>query len=85
MTQTAMDWDLSSYFTAFDGDDMRQFKEALQKDTAALRERASALAPLTTDNADAWEAVFLGSENLIDRLSHLGSYLGCLTAADARN
>ena len=53
MTQTAMDWDLSSYFTAFDGDDMRQFKEALQQDTAALRERASALAPLTADNADA--------------------------------
>ena len=25
------------------------------------------------------------TEGLTDRLSHLGSYLGCLTAADARN
>ena len=80
-----MDWDLSSYFAAFDGDDMRQFKEALQTDTAALRERAGALAPLAADNADDWEAVFLDTESLTDRLSHLRSYLGCLTAADAQN
>ena len=64
---------------------MRQFKDELQRDIATAREQAAALAPLAEDNADAWEAVFLLTEGLTDRLSHLGSYLGCLTAADARN
>ncbi len=81
----AMDWDLTSYFAEFDGPDMRQFKDELQKDLAAAREQAAALAPLSEDNAGAWETVFLLTEGLTDRLSHLGSYLGCLTAADARN
>ena len=84
-TPPAMDWDLTSYFAEFDGPAMRQFKEALQRDMAAARQQAAALAPLAADNADAWEAIFLLAEGLIDRLSHLGSYLGCLTAADARN
>jgi oligoendopeptidase F len=84
-TPIAMDWDLSSYFAAFDGPDMQQFKAALQTDTAALRQRAAELGPLASDNAEAWEAIFLATEELIGRLSHLGSYLGCLTSADARN
>lgn len=84
-TSPAMDWDLTSYFAEFDGPAMRQFKEALQRDMAAARQQAAALAPLAADNADAWEAIFLSTEGLTDRLSHLGSYLGCLTAADARN
>ena len=84
-TPTAMDWDLTSYFAEFDGPAMRQFKDELQRDLAAARQQAAALAPLAEDNADAWEAIFLLTEGLTDRLSHLGSYLGCLTAADARN
>ena len=84
-TPAAMDWDLTSYFAEFDGPAMRQFKDELQRDIATAREQAAALAPLAEDNADSWEAVFLLTEGLIDRLSHLGSYLGCLTAADARN
>lgn len=84
-TPAAMDWDLTSYFDEFDGPAMRQFKDELQRDIATAREQAAALAPLAEDNADAWEAVFLLTEGLTDRLSHLGSYLGCLTAADARN
>lgn len=80
-----MDWDLTSYFAAFDGPDMQQFKAKLQADLASLRQQAADLAPLNGDNADAWEAVFLADESLTDRISHLGSYLGCLTAADARN
>ena len=84
-TPAAMDWDLTSYFAEFDGPAMRQFKDELQRDIATAREQAAALAPLAEDNADSWEAVFLRTEGLTDRLSHLGSYLGCLTAADARN
>ena len=80
-----MDWDLTSYFPAFNGPDMQQFKTTVQSDLSDLRQQAANLAPLDTDNADAWQAVFLASEGLTDRLSHLGSYLGCLSSADARN
>ena len=80
-----MDWDLTSYFPAFNGPDMQQFKTTVQSDLSDLRQQAANLAPLDTDNADAWQAVFLASEGLADRLSHLGSYLGCLSSADARN
>ena len=80
-----MDWDLTSYFPAFDGPDMQQFKAALQTELADLRQQAAGLAPLDADNADAWQAIFLAAEGLTDRLSHLGSYLGCLSSADARN
>ena len=85
MTQEAMDWDLSSYFPEFNGPEMQQFKKELQEDIASLRDQAAALDPLNADNADAWEDVFLQYEKIIDRLSHLGSYIGCLSAADARN
>ena len=34
---------------------MRQFKDELQRDLAAARQQAAALAPLAEDNADAWE------------------------------
>ena len=80
-----MDWDLTSYFPAFNSPDMQQFKTTVQSDLSDLRQQAANLAPLDTDNADAWQAVFLASEGLTDRLSHLGSYLGCLSSADARN
>ncbi len=81
----SMDWDLTSYFPVFNGPDMLQFKDALQTELADLRQQAALLAPLSVENAEAWEAIFLAAESLTDRLSHLGSYLGCLTAADARN
>ena len=80
-----MDWDLTSYFAEFDGSEMRNFKEELATDIVELSQKATELAPLATDNADAWEAIFLAAEDLSDRLSHIGSYLGCLSAADARN
>ncbi|MCE2441351.1 MAG: M3 family oligoendopeptidase [Candidatus Latescibacteria bacterium] len=80
-----MNWDLTSYFPAFNGPEMAQFKEALDSDTQDLLSRAKTLAPLVDDNVDAWEEVFLQCENLFTRLRHIGSYVGCLTAADARN
>ena len=80
-----MNWDLTSYFPAFNGPEMAQFKKALDGDTQDLLSRAKMLAPLVDDNVDAWEEVFLQCENLFTRLRHIGSYVGCLTAADARN
>jgi len=85
MSQAAMDWDLTSYFPAFDDPSMQQFKEELKRDLNSLIQQASALAPLDTSNADSWQDIFLACEKITDRLSHLGSYIGCLSAADAHN
>ena len=83
MSQAAMDWDLTSYFPAFDDPSMQQFKEELKRDLNSLIQQASTLAPLDTSNADSWQDIFLACEKITDRLSHLGSYIGCLSAADA--
>ena len=78
-----MNWDLTSYFPSFDGPELAAFQRALADELQALLERAGALPALAAGNADEWESVLLDVEELSRRLSHLGSYLGCLTAADA--
>ena len=80
-----MTWDLTSYFSRFDGPEMRQFKAALLSDIAALTERAASLPPLSEESAGAWEDVLIRNEDLSRRMSHLSSYVGCLASADARN
>jgi len=80
-----MTWDLTSYFPEFNGAEMLQFKEALRRDVETLKQSAAALAPLQDANSDAWEGILLRHEDLLRRMSHLGSYVGCLASADARN
>jgi oligoendopeptidase F len=80
-----MTWDLTSYFSRFDGPEMRQFKAALLSDIAALTERAASLPALSEESAGAWEDVLIRNEDLSRRMSHLSSYVGCLASADARN
>lgn len=78
-------WDLNSYFPALDSENYRAFRDAFAADTEALLKRASALGPLTTENASSWGEVLLATERLYPRISHMGSYLGCLTAANSRD
>ncbi|HEX3036964.1 MAG TPA: hypothetical protein VHT73_17895 [Thermodesulfobacteriota bacterium] len=85
ITKTRMNWDLTSYFPAFNGPEMKQFKEALQKDIASLKEKAASLPSLDKENIADWEEIFLKSEDIMTRYSHIRSYVGCLAAADARN
>ncbi len=80
-----MDWDLDSYFPAFDGPEMRGFKADLQADLDALQADASGTAPLSPRNMEAWEQIVLSFEDAITRLRHLGSYVSCITSADANN
>jgi len=80
-----MNWDLTPYFAEFNGDDMQAFKDKLEQDAEDLLARASQLGTLDATNQDEWESVFLTDEELGTRYSHLGSYLGCLTSADAAN
>ena len=80
-----MTWDLTSYFPQFNGSEMLQFKEAIRADVAALQTTAANLPALNSESAPAWENILLRNEDLSRRMSHLGSYIGCLAAADARN
>jgi oligoendopeptidase F len=80
-----MTWDLTSYFPAFNGPEMRQFKEAIRADVAALKDTAAVLPDLSDDSASAWEDILLRNEDLSRRMSHLSSYVNCLASSDARN
>jgi oligoendopeptidase F len=64
---------------------MLQFKEALRHNIASLRDKAALLPILTETNLAAWEEVLARGEDLTRRMSHLSSYIGCLTSSDARN
>ena len=85
MADIEMNWDLTSYFAEFDGPEMRTFREDVARDLADLQARAQALETLRSDNQPQWEEVLLAAEDLWRRLSHMSSYLSCLTAADVRN
>jgi len=80
-----MNWDLTSFFPEFNGKEMKSFKKTVEKEIAEFSEKAGALSPLDAKNAGMWEEIFLKSEEIMARLSHLGSYIGCLAAADAAN
>jgi oligoendopeptidase F len=80
-----MTWDLSSYFSEFNGPDMLQFKEGIRNDISSLRQAAASLPVLDDESISAWEDVLLRNEDLSRRMSHLSSYVGCLAASDARN
>lgn len=80
-----MNWDLTSYFPAFGGPEMRAFAKDLAAEIAALQQEAGDLPGLDEVSAPAWEEVLLKIEEMVRRQSHLGSYLGCLTSAEAAN
>ncbi len=80
-----MSWDLGSYFPQFNGPEMKGFKRSLRSDMTALREEASVLDVLSSQNEGAWEEVLLKFEDLQRRVSHLSSYVSCLVSADSHN
>jgi oligoendopeptidase F len=82
---TQMNWDLSSYFSEFNGPEMRDFKDRLKKDIESIKEKAASLSSLDDSNKAEWEEVLLVNENLVKRFSHISSYIGCLSACDANN
>ncbi len=78
-------WDLTSYFPAFAGPEHTRIEAELTTDLARALERAGALDALTDATEGEWERVVIEYEGLVQRLSHLSSYVGCLSAADARD
>lgn len=78
-------WDLTSFFPAFNGPEMNKFKKKLAADINALQKKAAKLAPLSGKTAGEWEKLILAAEDTETRLGHVFSYVGCLSAADAAN
>ena len=78
-----MNWDLSSYFPGFPSEEYERFKRDLSGEIKSLGERAAGLDPLRPENLSAWKDVFLETEKLVSRYSHVSSYVGCLAAADS--
>jgi len=76
-------WDLTSYFPEFEGPEMVEFRRKLEQDLTRLMSEAERLAPLSEETAAAWEKILLASEDLMRRVGHLSSYIGCLNAAHA--
>ncbi|MFZ2956717.1 MAG: M3 family oligoendopeptidase [Candidatus Ozemobacteraceae bacterium] len=78
-------WDLTTFFPRFDGPEMKTFKKKLQTHIQEVLEQARQLPELGKKSAAAWENIFLRTEDLMVRITHLASYIGCLSAADAAN
>lgn len=78
-------WDLTSYFPAFDGLEYRAHWDGLAKALQNLEEKASSLGLVSSENIGAWVDLLLGDERLVAEYSHLVSYLSCLVAADSLN
>src|SRR5688572_30812438 len=79
---TLPNWDLTPFFSDLGAPDYVDFRARLGADAAALRDRATAL-PALAEAPAAWVDALLALEDVGTRLRHIGSYLGCRTAADA--
>jgi oligoendopeptidase F len=76
-------WDLSGYFPSFGGPEYKSFKESLRGTIARHLKHAALLEPLSEHNGAAWRDAIVAYEDLATKLGHLGSFVGCLAAADA--
>lgn len=75
-------WDLSPYFPAWDGPEYRAYRTDLEVRIRDLDQRSAALGALR-EGVENWAALLVDLEELTSRFGHLGSYLGCMTAADS--
>ena len=76
-------WNLTSYFPAFNGPEMLKFKNKLTEDLASMQKKAAKLPPLSAKTANNWEKLLLNAENIETRLGHIFSYVTCLESAHA--
>lgn len=78
-------WDMTPYFPSFGGEEYQAFRDALAADVARLQEESASLEPVSEANRATWSDLLSRLEDVFARHRHLGSYLGCLGAADARD
>ncbi len=82
---SAPNWDMTPYFPSFGGPEYSTFRETLVSDMASIAAELREIEPIANDARDVWERLLLRLEDVFARHRHLGSYLGCLGAADARD
>ena len=80
-----MDWDLKSYFPVFDGPEYRKFWQSLTTELAALAQPLPGAGDRVDQIADGSVDWLIRYEKATTHLSHIASYLSCLTAADSAN
>jgi oligoendopeptidase F len=85
MQTQGVTWDLSSYFPAFNGPEMQQFRTKLEADANALLDKLSAIGGLDQNTIGDWAAAIMAIEDLLVRRGHISSYLNNLSSADAAN
>ncbi len=78
-----MDWDLTSFFDRFDGSTYATFKQSFQQDLDQLEATLRDAPPLRPETAERWASWIAELEDLLDRSTHLGAYIGCLVSADS--
>lgn len=78
-----MDWDLKSYFTEFGNPTYNAFKSELADSLEELNTRAGRLLETSPAPLGEWETFLIDYEHTMANYSHLASYIGCLTAAEA--
>lgn len=78
-------WDLGSYFPAFDGPEYKKHLLSLRNGLEDLGVKATQLGAITQENVPDWVDLFVLDEQLMERFSHVASYIGCLSAADVTN
>lgn len=85
VSESRMNWDLKTYFTSFDSDEIEKFKKQLSEDINILTNKTSELDSLDESNIEKWVDVLLKYEDLIRRFSHIRSYIACLSSVDSNN
>lgn len=81
---TAPNWDMTPYFPSFGGDEYERFRGELANDIEAIQRDLAALGPVSSSR-EAWSRILERVESVFARHRHVGTYLGCLGAADARD
>ena len=78
-------WDMTPYFSQLGGTDYHIFRETLTADIRTLQEETTVLGDLNAGTIQVWVALLQRLEETNARANHLGSYLGCVGAADSRD
>jgi len=79
------DWDMTPWFDAFASPQYLKFRVELENELAELETSCGALGAIAPATRNAWAEWLVRLEDWGTRHSHLGAYLGCLSAADARD
>ena len=79
----APNWDMTPYFPEFNGAEYRSFREDLDIDVGELQAEIDDLGAIEASNLEPWAALLQRLEQVGVRTTHLGSYLGCLSAANS--